>query len=401
MQGKSRQRGAVSLFIVLFSTLLIIIVVTAFIRTMIIGQQQATSNDLAKSALDSAYAGVEDAKRAIAKYYKDDCESSHPLLSCSRIKAALGVDLPGGSWSPDCDATDKAGVATLDRDSKEFKVKSTSNDVNLNQAYTCVKVQMYPLDYTGTLKQNVSRMIHLVPKSGSSFTALRVKWYMRADNRQINLITSPGSGDFPTNWGNRPPVLRLQLLQLADNMHLDAFDSNADYNSTLFLLPLKPISPLSPPRIDRAGFPFGLVRQSPAQPSIAYVKCDPNPASGSYACQVDITIPNIANKKSTYLNIAPYYSTIDTAFSISMLDTAGGSEIPTAMQPVVDSTGRADIVFRRVRSRIDIGSSILPLPVAAVDVTKSLCKLFVVADRDVYKNDSDSVCTGLEPTGAK
>jgi hypothetical protein len=51
------------------------------------------------------------------------------------------------------------------------------------------------------------------------------------------------------------------------------------------------------------------------------------------------------------------------------------------VQPEVDSTGRANDMFRRVKSRIEFKSD-FTYPEAAIDIEGDLCKNFIVTDKD-------------------
>lgn len=392
MNKNHKQTGAVSIFVVVFSALLIIIITISFIRIMLQGQQQATLNDLSKSALDSAYAGVEDAKRVIHEYYKLSCDIMSPRIGrCAVLDRELNNPESAGSLWTDCD---RVKVLLGKTAGQEVPVIIGSADDKLNQAYTCVKIQMEPKDYRGTLKQSESRMIRLQPASGTvdDVKRIRLQWYSKQPGlSSINLtgLLNGQTYNLPRVWpSTRPPILRVQLLQYGDNFQMDNFDSSSSYNATLFLLPSN--------RTLDARFVTD-TRRNGSQAD-KEVKCDLN-IPGTYVCDVGIELPFISGgsgslitKKGAYLNITQYYSSLNSDFRLTMLN-ASGDEIPFGnVQSVVDSTGRANDNFRRIQSRIDIGWTTVPIPVA-VDVTKSLCKDFKIVDGDPQVGEQlASVC---------
>ncbi|MEK7621311.1 MAG: hypothetical protein AAB395_03060, partial [Patescibacteria group bacterium] len=66
--SQNKQSGVASIFIVVFFTLLISIIVISFVTIVSQDQRQSINSDLSNSAYDSAQAGVEDAKRGLEQY---------------------------------------------------------------------------------------------------------------------------------------------------------------------------------------------------------------------------------------------------------------------------------------------------------------------------------------------
>ena len=377
--------GAVSLFIVIFSALLMTIITVAFVRIMIQTQQQATTTDLSKSALDSAYAGVEDAKRAIVQYKTQCAGDNATTTACVHLVDAFSAQ--------QCNTLQAAGISGKP-DDKEVQIEQSQNDEKLEQAYTCVKVQLNTQDYLGDISSGSSRLIHL--KSDSPFTQVTVEWYSQQDlqeglgsgtsNDKVNLYTDaqippplPKISDWPQS---RPALLRLQLLQFGKTFNLSDFNKNDNANrdnASLFLYP-------SSFGATTASFSDD-TRQSSTSDDLKLVNCDPTFSTtggvGAYACKMTITVPNPVgasdnSNRDAYLRVDELYNT-STNFRVTMQN---GTDPVTfsAVQPAVDSTGRANDLFRRVSSRIDLEGSSVPNIEAAVDVTGSLCKTFLVTD---------------------
>lgn len=380
--ARRNERGAVSLFVVIFAALLITTITVAFVRLMLQSQQQATMNDLSKSALDSAYAGVEDAKRAIVAY-RQHCGNGGDGAGtdeCNRLAAAL-------TNSNTCDTIQRSGIPGVSGE-KEILVKQTEGDEILQQAYTCVKVQLNTQDYVGSLTPNTSRLIPL--KSTGAFTQVYVEWYSQDDLQNadsgggIDLADNtklPRLADWPKN---RPALLRVQLIQFGGSFNLSDFDreQNGQMNSaTLFLMP-------STVGRDTVSFADD-VRQSNTSGALQQIRCKQNfsvnSTDGQYACGAFIQIPdpiggNPANRQA-YLRISQVYNP-STTFRVCLQDCDLANTVMfSAVQPIVDSTGRANDLFRRIKARVELEGSSIPPVEAAVDITGSLCKTFLVTDR--------------------
>jgi hypothetical protein len=390
-------QGAVSIFVVIFSALLITTVVVGFIRLMIQEQQQATAADLSRSALDSAQAGVEDAKRVLVRY-RDYCLGSPAAMAtdeCVRLDRVLKT-------SNSCDTIQQAGVAGSP-DDKEVMIRQTEDgndaDSQLQQAYTCVKIQLNTNDYIGALAASGSRMIPL--KGTGDFNQVVVEWYSQTDlqdsttndngEKSIALATDaylPKLDEWPRN---RPAMLRVQLIQFGSSFQLSDFDSKEDGSSnarTLFL---------SPSEVGRDSLSFADdARMSFTTGSLQQIACDRNFSTATtdklYACKATIALPRAIgqddDKRTAYLRINSLYND-NTSFRVQLQN--GQAPVTfNSVQPVVDSTGRANDLFRRVQSRIEIDNSTFPFPQSALDLTSGLCKNFLVTDKvSDYKVDGE------------
>lgn len=393
----NKQSGAVSLFVVIFAMLLITVVTVSFMRLMVNDLLQANNNDLSQSAYDSAMAGTEDAKRALLRYQQycagapSDCARyAREVVGSDQCNAALintGVITSG-----DVGAS-SGGVPG------EIKVQQSASDGNtFNQAYTCVKIQLNTDNVEGEIQNGASKIIPLraISSDGSNrvFDTVQVSWYSAEDlSTPSTVINRPSqSQPLPLNtqasWPTtRPSVMRAQLMQFGPSFSLPDFDivngageSNAN---TLFLYPtsngntsanfvgrdLRKTSPTdNPDADDPSASPFA-------------TRCRASVSSGGYSCVMNLTLPapiggDTANRNA-YLRLTPFYKA--THFEVRLF--SGGNPVNfEGVQPRIDSTGRANDLFRRVESRVELTDTSFPFPQAAVDVTTEFCKDFTVTD---------------------
>lgn len=373
-ERRRQQTGAVSLFVVVFATLLMIIITISFIQLMLKDQQQASVSDLSQSAYDSALAGVEDAKRLLLM--NEACYSASPPVaySCDAVKAALA--------SGECNT-----VATIlgDPNKTETIVQQDSVDKRLDQAYTCVKIDVSTDDYKGIVDVNQSSLIPL--RSATTFNKIRISWFTQDDIDAVNpTVGFPGVG--PTvqlpevaDWpANNPALLRTQFMYTGASFKLSDYDAaNA---STLFLYPVESGSKITSFAVDK--------RRDAANSPPELADCEAT-FSQQYACQVTIDLPtaidsSVANR-SAMLRLSALYN--GTHYKVELLNDASVQQFDR-VQPEVDSTGRANDMFRRVKSRIEFKSDFI-YPEAAVDIEGDLCKSFIVTnDNNDY---SAAACT--------
>jgi Tfp pilus assembly protein PilX len=375
-----RQSGAVSLFVVIFAALLMTVVTVSFIQLMVNDQKQATANDLSQSAYDSAQAGVEDAKRLLLLDQACKSGTAPGGVDCAAVADAL---VPvAGTAETDCDALARARV--VGEVGKETIVQQEVGDTAtaLDQAYTCVKITPNTENYRGQLAMNESIMIPLV--GVGDFNQIELSWFNKDD-----VATGTSTATMPVDNGKLPPVgdrwgettpalMRAQLIQASPNFKLADFnDSQAGKSnaSTLFLYPH-----------DGVGVDLEFITDARRSGTndLKDVKCSLD-FSALYLCSTKIKLPDprdgSASNRMAYLRLSTLYNA--SHFMVKLYNTDTGASLVRfkGVQPQVDSTGRANDMFRRVQALVEL-KGVVTYPEAAVDIAGSLCKNFLVTDTE-------------------
>lgn len=367
-ERRFHERGATALIIVMFSVLLFITITVGFMKVMANEQSRTNDNELSQGAYDSALAGVEDGKRVLA------------ACAAGNATACAVIDNPAQG----CSTISDAGFATPQPNGEVYlKTNLGTNGTDFEQAYTCVKIQRSTPDYKGSATVDGTAIVPLKSAPGDSFDSVVISWFAPDPS---NLTKSPLLDSTPTvelprfiNWssaaGQRPSLLRAQLIQVDANGFKPAdFDTSGGSN-TVYLYP-KLIG------TSASGFAVDGRRTGDLAP--IPVKCNANfTAFGGYACRIELTLPNPVGgapaDRIAYLRLTSLYNATD--FKVELKKSSGQTVNFYDVQPSIDSTGRAADVFRRVDARVekvDPNESLL-YPRATVDITGNFCKSFAIS----------------------
>ena len=386
---KRFKRGATSFYVVAFSTLILVIIAASF-ATVIISELTRTSNDeLSQSAYDSALAGVEDAKLAYANYLR--CAGSMEQVPNGDNSVTCGEIVYWMKY-PDCYMVGHILGRIGNDDTDEVPIvetTSTSSDggVNrMNQAYTCVQMKTELNDYRANLtSDNNVRVVKVKFKNmaAKEIDKVRLSWYMVDGTKGLNTtnftidkgVTFRPLGE---TQPSTPPTVSLQLVQTAQSFTLEQVNGIAPDNShtdraTMFFVPT---SNAAAARTSVAGNYTGIYDGSTNVLSVAQVvktndqKISNVPyatfcsATSDFACSVLINLPGpVGGDRSddTFMFVVTLpYGEPDTDFALEFLDSNNNRAIIDGTQVEIDSTGRANDLFRRVETRLESSDTSFP-----------------------------------------
>ncbi len=391
--GKKFKQGAASFYIVVFSTLVLLIVATSFATIIISEIERASNDDLSQSAYDSALAGVEDAKLAFYNY--QNCLAQETMnAKCEEIVNYMK--------NPDCDMVGHI-LGRIDAgDNGEVAIQETTTaQNNMQQAYTCVKVETELEDYRSTLSSSVQyKVVKLKFQEGvsaSQIKKMKISWYTdddEATRRWQNVSGTNGRVSFPgltagVSLPAVPPTISVALVQTAQNFTLEQFTMTQGDTTNRGMIYLVPASTTTQATSDvddnrkgawnttenqnHIGTSAFLSSNDKTATNLPYtVYCD---FSGAFACSTVIDIPEpvggTRNDDTFMFVVALPYGKPTTDFAMEFYcDTECATEVYTdetgtettrrtsrvslaGVQVKVDSTGRANDLYRRVETRLE------------------------------------------------
>ncbi len=370
-----KESGLVSILTVIIFMIFVSILVVGFIKIMADEQRQTTDNDLSASALTAAQSGVEDAKRVILYCLGSGLD----LNDTNRCNNIFG----SGRASDPCDSFKNGSKGLFQSMGIQYDTNTNEAVVgnpDFNQYYTCLSVTSDPGAVEKTVTAGDSEFIPM--NVNGTYDSIAVNWSDDTGTWGQRALTT--GTDFTTlgTWrdmsGNpRPPVLRVQIIPypVSGGINLDQVEQNSD---SFFLVPATggaATTSISRTLDNRnaAGSP-----RTVGTP-LAYTTCVLGSGVSGYDCTMKITGFTPATEQY-YVRLSLLYG-MSTKVTVSPIDTPAGNTPRTFnnVQYVIDVTGRANDVYRRVQSRVSPKSAGV-YPEYAVDTAQRLCKDIIVAD---------------------
>ena len=413
----SFKKGAASFYIVAFSTLILVIIATSFAAIIIAEITRTINDDLSQSAYDSALAGVEDSK--VAFYNYQNCTSNgqvypdeltlDPEITCQDIVYWIN--------HPDCDMVSHIlGRIGKFEAGSEVTIQETNVANNMMQAYTCVKMDTVLDDYRATLSgTNTMRLVgvKLDGVTADEIKAVKISWYSDINSDTYgdkfsftNFKESTSSVVFPSLVSQKtaiPPTISFQLIQTNDQFNFSDFTvsvNDTTNRGTVFLVPTNNSTKAAANGTNYNGTYNGTENVIPAStlvksndkisknlPNVVYCADEMN---GPYACSATIMLPKPVggkrNDDTFMIAVSLPYGRPNTDFELEficdnlcnekivMADDGTEETISTDratlknVQVSVDSTGRANDLYRRVETRLESTDTYFPYPLYAIQL---------------------------------
>lgn len=327
------ERGMVSIMVTMILMIVMSLIVIGFAQVSRRNQRVTLDRQLSTQAFYAAETGVNDARNIINQAIKAG-DQPQSKKTCAN----------GGMYStlnPIINAADQV-------------------------SYSCLLVNAAPKQLSFDDISTRGTVIPLITESGANLTSVKLNWQPKtgAGAPNANCPASVDRSFSPTaDWDCNYGVMRVDLVPINGLRNADQY--NAD-NRTYFMVPFRTGGTNT---IDNSGNrTFG-------------VQCN--------ATDCSVTITGL-NTNQYYMRVSSVY--LDHSLKITATETGN---VPSALygaQIVVDATGKAQDVLRRIQVHMPItgSGSYNQLPDNALESRDSVCKRYSVM-QDYFDNGSEVI----------
>lgn len=364
MNKKLDQNGAVAIITVVIFSIIISVLITAYLRSAVVQQQESLNYDFSNRAFYSAESGVQDTIRAIK---------------------VNGANL-----------TDKDSCDPFSGSDSDFSAES------FGLSYNCQLLTIAPSDITGSVQPNKkSAMIKLEPSDPVSILSpkLVMRWSLQVQSAGSPTIFYPredGSKLFsPTSkWllnDNQATPLHPPLKVAVIDHPVSAGFQRSDINQrVVFMNPTDQANKQGDVNFTKPD-DIAVQQDELLNNAECYVSDSASIPSSmkSYSCKQTIDLAGYSFTSSTiYVRVGSIYRATD--FSLELLN--GGT--PVALnnsQVIIDITGKSgDSTYRRIKQAVPLGNYQVQYgPDAAIVAGEGICKQFGLGtDPSVFERNA-------------
>lgn len=346
MKLRNQESGLVSIIVAITFVIIISLITTSFALLSRRESRQALDRQLSTQAFYAAESGINDAIKAIE----------------------------GGPTSiTSCD-----GVNTLSASGPELDDKLS---------YTCVLVDEAPASLQfGPIDTDSSKVVKV--QATGTITKLRISWQDYGGRTTFApsgfpfLPQQSYNATNPSSFANNTGILRTTIIPVTGNINRADLINNSQ---TLFMYPR---GVATSGQIGNYGYATGQASQGAFVDGQCHVdNTNSSPGLPQY-CNVDVTGLGAAGTNTFYVRLKGVYRSAKV--SIQAYGGAAGTDLLplTDGQVVIDSTGKANDVLRRIQVRVPVNTE-YDIPEFALESADSICKKTLVT--------SFSIVDGCEP----
>lgn len=346
---RSSESGIVSIIVTIIIMMIITLIVIGFARLSRREQEQTLDNELNAQAFYAAESAVNETKERFDANQVDQTQDY--MDNCTAFGASLTPNLVP--------------------------------QINPSVSYSCLLVDPSPTDLEyKPITPGVSQVFPVQTRTGAQFSSLRFQWRPgdaqphtpASCNQGVN--TANWQGAFPADWPTtcRVGILRVDVIPFSSTLQR-AFLVNGTFTGFFY------------PHTGAGGsIAYGSGIGLANAGAIVSGGCT---AAGD--CTVTITGINASR---SYVKLSSIYQSNNV--QVTALDGGGNAMEVIGAQAIVDATGKANDVLRRIQVRIktsDFGAS---FPENALQTSESICKRYAVASSGyvniIPSGGDDSAC---------